>query len=120
MRTESYHSKSENKTKAAKMLENLKKQVFGLNTICTATKGETVMNTEWEIGSAAGTIYSYVEKKGKSSTIQIIKDTNLNLSLIDQGIGWLAREKKICVSYVDNMKYVYLPKREGNQSQQMV
>jgi hypothetical protein len=112
MRTEAYHSKPENKAKMAKMLGNLKKQVFGINAVCTAGKDETVINTEWEIGSAAGEIYRYVEKKGKSSTIQIIKDTNLNLSLVDQGIGWLAKEKKICVSYKDNLKYVYFPKHE--------
>jgi len=120
MRTEAYHAKPENEEKMKKMFENLKKQVFGVNTTCTVSKGETLINTEWEIGSAAGTIYRYVEVKGKSSTIQIIRDTNLNLSLMDQGIGWLAHEKKICVSYADNLKYIYLPKKEGTQSMVVV
>jgi ribosomal protein L29 len=120
MRAKEYDSRPENKEKMAKMLENLKKQVFGIKSTCITAKGETLINTEWEIGSAAGTVYRYVEKNGKSSTIQIIKDTNLNLSLVDQGIGWLAREKKVCVSYKDNLRYIYLPKQENKQSAVMV
>ena len=121
MRTEAYDAKPENKEKMAKMFENLKKQVFGVEASCATTiKGENVLNMEWEIGNAAGKIYRYVEKNGKSNTIDITRNTDLNLKKVDWAIGWLAREKKICVSYADNLTYVYLPKKEGTQSQLMV
>jgi len=110
MRAKEYDSRPENREKMAKMFENLKKQVFGVDPACAVAKGETVLNMDWEIGSAAGKIYHYVAKNGKSNTIDITRNTDLNLKKVDWAIGWLAREKKICVSYADNLTYVYLPR----------
>lgn len=117
MRTEAYHAKPETQEKMKRMVENLKQQVFGTPSVYAQAKGETVLNTDWEIGNVAGDIYRYVGKKGKTDTIEISRNTKLPLVKIDRALGWLAREKKVCLSEANRLTYVYLPKPAGPQAQ---
>jgi hypothetical protein len=112
LRTEAYHAKPENQAKMTKMFEDLKKQVFGTDTRCRAGVGEVVYNTEWKIGGAAGAVYQYLEKSGKSTTLDIFKNTKLNLADLDRAIGWLAKENKICLSESEQTTYAYLPEQK--------
>ena len=50
---------------------------------------------ELEIGKAAGKIWDVLSAKGSMSKSQIAKETGLSTQLLNQGIGWLAREGKL-------------------------
>lgn len=50
---------------------------------------------EQEIGDAAGKIWKNLDKKGAMSKSRIAKETKLSTNLVNQAIGWLAREGKI-------------------------
>ena len=50
---------------------------------------------EKEIGEAAGKIWKPLNSKGAMSKSQIAKVTKLSTNLVNQGIGWLAREGKL-------------------------
>ena len=50
---------------------------------------------ELEIGKAAGKIWDVLFAKGSMSKSQIAKETGLSTQLLNQGIGWLAREGKL-------------------------
>ena len=48
-----------------------------------------------EIGNAAGKIWNALNAEGSCSTEKLKKATRLNEKLMNQAIGWLARENKI-------------------------
>ena len=50
---------------------------------------------ELEIGNAAGKIWNVLSAKGSMSRSQIAKEAGLSTQLLNQGIGWLAREGKL-------------------------
>lgn len=50
---------------------------------------------EVEIGDAAGKIWNVLYEKGPMSRASISKATKLSTNLVNQGIGWLAREGKL-------------------------
>ncbi len=50
---------------------------------------------ENEIGLAAGKVYRYLEKKGTATLTQLRRDLPLERAVIDQAVGWLARESKL-------------------------
>ena len=50
---------------------------------------------ELEIGKAAGKIWKALSTKGLMSKSQIAKETGLSTQILNQGIGWLAREGKL-------------------------
>lgn len=50
---------------------------------------------EQEIGQAAGKIWKMLHDKDAMSKAQIAKMTGLSVNLVNQGIGWLAREGKL-------------------------
>jgi len=50
---------------------------------------------ELEIGDAAGKIWKLLDEKGALSKSQIAKGSGLSTHLVNQGIGWLAREGKL-------------------------
>jgi hypothetical protein len=59
-------------------------------------KGEiTMKDIEKEIGEAAGKIWEALYKDGAISKSRLAKATGLSAALVNQGIGWLAREGKI-------------------------
>jgi winged helix-turn-helix protein DUF2582 len=50
---------------------------------------------EEEIGHAAGTIWSYLERHGEVSVAKLKQGTKLGERLLLMGCGWLAREGKL-------------------------
>ena len=47
------------------------------------------------IGTAAGKVWSYLDKNGPSSSTKITTVTKLNKSEVQRAIGWLACEGKL-------------------------
>lgn len=52
---------------------------------------------EKEIGDAAGKVWKILDKKGPMSKSRIAKETKLSANLLNQAIGWLAREGKLAI-----------------------
>ena len=50
---------------------------------------------ERKIGSAAGKIWFTLQEKGPMPMSQLAKATGLSSELVNQGLGWLAREGKL-------------------------
>jgi len=50
---------------------------------------------ETEIGFAAGKVWQTLNSKGPMAKSAIARTTGLPADLLDQGIGWLAREGKL-------------------------
>lgn len=50
------------------------------------------------IGSAAGTVWNYLNENGESSATKIAKETNFEAKLIQRAIGWLAAEGKLTIT----------------------
>lgn len=50
---------------------------------------------ETRIGEAAGKIWQVLNAKGAMGKARLAKATGLSSDLLDQGIGWLAREGKL-------------------------
>ena len=53
--------------------------------------------TEQVIGTTAGQIWEYLDKKGGATLAKMSKDLDLDTNFAYLGIGWLAREGKINV-----------------------
>jgi hypothetical protein len=53
------------------------------------------VNIETDIGFAAGKIWQTLNAKGPMAKTAIAKSTDLSADVVDQGIGWLAREGKL-------------------------
>ena len=49
------------------------------------------------IGSAAGTVWAYLEKNGASSATKIAKETKLDAKNVQRALGWLAKEGKLSI-----------------------
>ncbi|HEY5869546.1 MAG TPA: winged helix-turn-helix domain-containing protein [Candidatus Tectomicrobia bacterium] len=49
-----------------------------------------------EIGEAAGRIWQYLAEHGETTLRQLQRGTRLPERLLHMGIGWLAREDKLC------------------------
>jgi len=47
------------------------------------------------IGTAAGTLWKYLDKNGESSVTKITKATKLDAKVVQRAIGWLANEGKL-------------------------
>lgn len=47
------------------------------------------------IGTAAGTLWKYLDKNGESSVTKITKATKLDAKVVQRAIGWLASEDKL-------------------------
>ena len=62
---------------------------------------------ETRIGEAAGKIWQALHAKGPMRTSGIAKATGLPGGLLNQGIGWLAREGKIAFEMRKGRKEVY-------------
>lgn len=57
-------------------------------------KKEITMET---IGTTAGQIWEYLDRKGESTLAKMSKELDLDTNFAQMGIGWLAREGKINV-----------------------
>ena len=51
---------------------------------------------ETAIGEAAGRIWQYLAEHGEATLRQLQRGTNLPERLVHMGVGWLAREDKLC------------------------
>ena len=51
-----------------------------------------------EIGFAAGDVFRFIEANGPSTITRIRQGTGHSTALVNQAIGWLARENKIARS----------------------
>ncbi len=49
-----------------------------------------------QIGEAAGQIWRYLAEHGEISLRQLQRGTRLPERLLHMGVGWLAREDKLC------------------------
>ena len=49
-----------------------------------------------EIGEAAGRIWHYLAEHGETTLRQLQRGTTLPERLLHMGVGWLAREDKLC------------------------
>ena len=49
-----------------------------------------------EIGEAAGRIWQYLAEHGETTLRQLQRGTTLSERLLHMGVGWLAREDKLC------------------------
>jgi len=49
------------------------------------------------IGSAAGAVWTYLEKNGASSATKIAKETKLDAKNVQRALGWLAKEGKLSI-----------------------
>ncbi len=63
---------------------------------------------EQEIGEAAGKIWKVLEEKGPMSKAKIAKQTKLPANLVNQGLGWLAREGKLTQQKQKNTEVIGL------------
>ena len=51
---------------------------------------------DMEIGEAAGRIWQYLAEHGETTLRQLQRGTTLPERLLHMGVGWLAREDKLC------------------------
>jgi hypothetical protein len=98
MRTEAHFAQPETKKRYAELLEKIKGKVGEKKPI----------DTKWEIGSAAGTIYRVLKENGEMPIPLLIKKTGLKEYHVQQGIGWLAGQEKIQMSRDEHTAYVTL------------
>ena len=49
-----------------------------------------------DIGTAAGRIWQYLAEHGETTLRQLQRGTTLPERLMHMGVGWLAREDKLC------------------------
>lgn len=47
------------------------------------------------IGSAAGTVWNYLNENGETTATKIAKETKLDTNLVQRAIGWLSSEDKL-------------------------
>lgn len=65
-----------------------------------------------EIGKTAGLVWKQLAKNGKSSLSDLITQTKTNQEMLNQAIGWLARENKIHINQEAKNTYIWLTKEE--------
>ena len=51
---------------------------------------------DMQIGEAAGRIWQYLVAYGEATLPQLQRGTTLPERLLHMGVGWLAREEKLC------------------------
>ncbi len=49
------------------------------------------------IGETAGMVWRFLDEKGEANLSQLKRGVRVDPFLIYQGIGWLAREDKLCI-----------------------
>lgn len=74
--------------------------------------GENLLDHEEHIGSAAGVVWHYLGKYGKTDLTTLPKKVKLSPLNAYEAVGWLANEKKIYRSYVKQTTYGWLNEHE--------
>ena len=70
-----------------------------------ATSQRTAMQA---IGDMAGQIWKYLDANGATPISKVVREVGGSRDLVHQGIGWLAREKKIHIDENGRNKTVTL------------
>jgi hypothetical protein len=122
MRNEAYLKKPEVQEKYKQMLESIKRGksadspalMRGESSCTTAPlpENEKLIDTEWEIGHYAGELHKLLGQTGKVAVDQIIRQTEFDRILVERLIGWLAAERKICITTDNKAEYIYLKPHE--------
>lgn len=60
------------------------------------------------IGNAAGDIWQYLDKNGKTTVAKMTKELKLEEKVIQRAIGWLAQENKITLEIIDRAETISL------------
>jgi len=68
-----------------------------------------------EIGKTAGLVWKHLAKNGKSSLANLKTQTKTNPEVLNQAIGWLARENKIHINQEAKNTYVWLTEDEARK-----
>lgn len=50
------------------------------------------------VGTASGTLWTYLDKNGAVSVSKITKETDLDAKSVQRAIGWLAKEGKLVIA----------------------
>ena len=74
----------------------------------TPTKASPLDN---KIGQTAGVVWHYLNKNKEATPDKIKKETKVSEELLNQAIGWLAREDKI--QFMPAGKYVKISLKHG-------
>ena len=70
--------------------------------------GDAASTYTAQIGEIAGSIWHLLEKEGPTSLAQLVKKIGEPRDTVMQGLGWLAREGKVCVEEVKRKRTVSL------------
>jgi hypothetical protein len=73
---------------------------------------ERVLDNAVDIGVAAEVVWNVLGEYGKIELAQIGEKVGLSPDLVNQAIGWLARESKIIRSQTSDIVYVFLVEPE--------
>lgn len=60
------------------------------------------------IGSAAGTVWKYLNLEGETSVSKLGKATSLDTKTLQRAIGWLAKEGKLTITLKGRTEMVAL------------
>ena len=129
MKTEAYYQTAAGKAKMKRSFEDVKRQVAGqpLSAVPTAQAGqpapahpsgvkllpgEHLLDHKEHIGSAAGVVWHWLGKYGKSNLTDLPQKAKLSPLNAYEAVGWLANEKKIYRSYVKQTTYAWLNEHE--------
>ena len=66
---------------------------------------------ESQIGEAAGRIWQYLAAQGEAPLPQLQRGTTLPERLVLMGVGWLAREDKLCLTQERGVWKLSLPEQ---------
>ena len=61
-----------------------------------------------QIGETAGLVWHTLDKKGRLSLVQLVRQVKAPRDCVMQAIGWLAREEKIDIEDTGRNKFVSL------------
>jgi hypothetical protein len=109
MRMEAESNTPEGKKKMKDSFEALKKRM------AEGERKERVIDTEWLIGTAAGVVWRFLKQNGKTDVETLAMKTRIRPALIERSLGWLAKEKQVCLSEDGQHTYAYLPQEKEGQ-----
>ena len=112
MQMETYYNTPEGKQKMKAGLEDLRKRLAQPNAVPVHIQKTGIVNTEYEIGTVSGFIWSHLGEIGKVRVDDIVRTSNIPTKIVDRAIGWLAKEKKVCLERDEKAEYVYLTNKE--------
>jgi len=67
------------------------------------------------IGNAAGEIWTFLGKNGKTSLAKILGESKSKPEIATMAIGWLAREDKVHITSDAKATHVYLTEAEAKK-----